>query len=300
MKKKYFFSYLAPLIGIIFLLSGFLKATDSAAFADLLGRYGIVWFGYFSPVIILSEIILGVALVLRVYLRYATLLTIAFIVCVSGVYLYGLLHLHITNCGCFGPINLFDSYPWITFLRNAILLALLVLSLIYPTPSNHLTKTSLLFIAVVFSTAAYLCGFSLHGSQILKPTPSTKTFEPQPIAESVLKDLLPPTSIVLSPDSSYLVFVFSYTCPHCKNSIGNVEQYEKMHFVDRTIGIAMADSTQETLFMQQFQPSFAICNLPKQVLTRSVSEFPTSFIIRHDTLQQVYVGNVISPSLLKK
>lgn len=288
-------AYFVPIVGVIFLLSGFLKATDSAAFADLMSQYGAEWFGYLAPAIILGEIVLGLALVFRVYVRPVTWITIAFVVGVTIVFAYGLLFRGITDCGCFGQLKMFNSHPWFTFTRNAILVLLLIVSLVYPPKSNKLSLSVLAFSMVTIGIAAYLCGFSLHGAQILKAQSSP--FEPKALQETVLPEfLIENTGITLSSDSTYLVFAFSYTCPYCRNSIGNVEQYEHMNYVDRTIGLAMGERKDSIHFVDLFHPDFEIHGVSK--LPRLVSNLPTSFIIRHDTLVNVIPGIAISPSLL--
>lgn len=285
-------------VGVVFLLSGFLKAADSAAFADLMSQYGVEWFGYAAPAIILSEIVLGLALVFRVYVRSVTWVTLAFVVGVTIVFAYGLLFRGITDCGCFGQLKMLNSHPWFTFTRNAFLVLLLIISLVYPPKTNKLSLSVLAFSMVTIGIAAYLCGFSLYGAQILKAKSSP--FEPKALQETALLEfLIENTGIALSPDSTYLVFAFSYTCPYCRNSIGNVEQYERMNYVDRTIGLAMGEREDSIRFVNLFHPDFEIHGVSNRQLPKLVPNLPTSFIIRHDTLINVISGLAVSPSLLK-
>ena len=81
---------LAILLGMVFLLSGFLKAMDAAAFSDLMGQYGFDWFGYGAPAIILFEVLLGLTLIMRIEVRYTALLSGLFLVSVTTIYTYGL------------------------------------------------------------------------------------------------------------------------------------------------------------------------------------------------------------------
>lgn len=282
-------------VGVVFLISGFLKAIDSAAFADLMNQYGVEWFGYIAPAIILSEVVWGLTLIFRVYVRPITWITLAFVISVTIVFAYGLLFRGITDCGCFGQLKVLNNHPWFTFTRNTILVSLLAVSLVYPPKTNKLSLSVLAFSMVTIGIAAYLCGFSLHGAQILKAKSSP--FEPQALRETALSNfLIENTGITLSPDSAYLVFAFSYTCSYCRNSIGNVEQYEHMNYVDRTIGLAMGGREDSIHFVNLFHPDFEIHSVSE--LPRLVSNLPTSFIIRHDTLVNVIPGIAVSPSLL--
>lgn len=281
------------IIGIVFLFSGMLKAADSAHFADIMSQYGFVCLGYAAPCIILGEIILGLALLFRVFVRPATWITLSFLIGVTIIFAYGVLVRGITDCGCFGHFTILNSHPWLTFLRNTVFAALLVGSLAFPPEQKELNLSILSFSALVLGVAAYLCGFSLHGAQILKSRPSP--FKPIPLCETKIPQFLNDhTNITLSSDSSYLIFAFSYTCPFCKNSIGNVEQYEKMDYVDKTIGLAMGSEKDSINFVKVFQPTFEIYSVPQ--LPQLISSFPTSFLICRDTLVNITSGMVISPA----
>ncbi|MBQ3617694.1 MAG: DoxX family membrane protein [Bacteroidales bacterium] len=55
--------------GIAFLLSGFMKLPDVSGFQNLIIQYGFPYLNYLAPLIILLEILLGMALVLGVFQR---------------------------------------------------------------------------------------------------------------------------------------------------------------------------------------------------------------------------------------
>ena len=42
-------------------------------------------------------------------------------------------------------------------------------------------------------------------------------------------------------ESSYVVYLFSFTCPHCQNSFANVQQFQQFNVVDKVIGISILD-----------------------------------------------------------
>lgn len=297
---KHFISSINSIfIGAVFLLSGILKAIDSATFADLLSQYGFVWFGYAAPVIILCEIAIGMTLLFRVYVRPITWITLGFIIGVTAIFAYGLLFRNITNCGCFGSLAILNHYPWLTFSRNAVILVLLVWSLFYPPQQNNLSNSTISFFAIIMCIAAYLCGFSLHGSQILKEKQNLEYFQPQSYEGSSLQTLLSTeTSQTLFSDSSYLVFAFSYTCPYCQNSIGNIHQYISMKAADRVIGLAIDDTIGRDRFYRLFEPKFEIKQIPRLSMTRLTSTLPTTFYIRHDSIVSQYNGMAFSPAFL--
>ena len=277
-------------VGLVFLLSGLLKAIDTASFADLMSQYGALWFGLSAPGLIFTEIILGILLIFDFYPKRVTWITITFTIAVSLIYLYGVLVKDITNCGCFGPLTWLNSKPWLTFTRNAFLLALLIPSLFSKEERTSPTIPSVRFMALIAVVVMFMCGFSMHGAKCLQ---RQNDFHPIPFAESPLASF-----VTCNPDSTYLVFAFSYSCPYCQNSIGNVNQYTEMHAVDRVIGLALDDSIAKVRFDRLFDINFEIRNISQMKMTRLSTKLPVTYIVRHDTIISQYTGQVVSPALL--
>lgn len=279
------------IVGFIFLLSGLLKAIDTASFADLMSQYGEIWFGYGAPIIIFTEIILGILLLFNFYPKQITCVSIAFVIVVSFVYLYGVLTKGITNCGCFGPLTWLNSKPWLTFMRNGILLGMLVPTLIRPQEkSKEISIPSVIFMAVIAVVVMFMCGFSMHGARCLQ---KQHIFQAKALAESPLAEY-----VTVHPDSTYLVFAFSYSCPYCQNSIGNVNQYVPMGMADKVIGLAVEDSVARERFEHLFETDFEIQEISALQMYRLSNTMPTTFFIRHDSIVSQYTGMVVSPALL--
>ncbi len=279
------------LVGFVFLLSGLLKAIDTAAFADLMSEYGATWFGFAAPLIISVEIFLGVMLVFDFYAKSISWATDIFLLAVSSIYLYGVTARGITNCGCFGPISWLNSKPWLTFMRNVILLGMLVPTLVRPQEKNkEITIPSVIFMAVIAVIVMFMCGFSMHGAKCLQ---TQHTFQTKALAESPLSEF-----VTTHPDSTYLVFAFSYSCPYCQNSIGNVNQYVPMGMADRVIGLAVEDSVARERFERLFETDFEIKEISALQMYRLSNTMPTTFFIRHDSIVSQYTGMVVSPALL--
>lgn len=285
------YKFLRLLVGVVFAVSGLFKAADAAAFANLMGQYGAQWFGFAAPLLIAAEILLAVLLIFNICPRAVSACAISFIVSVSVVYLYGLLLRGITDCGCFGTLTWLNTKPWLTFTRNGILVVLLLPSLLRPQEGDQLTTNSVLFIAIVGIIVMFMCGFSFRGAECLQK--KSKPFEAQPLSESRLSDM-----VACSPDSTYLVFAFSYSCPYCLNSIGNINQYVSMGTVDKVIGIAAANDSAKERFMQQFEVRFEIREVSQFSMMQLTSTLPTIYHIRHDSVVMQYSGMAISPALM--
>lgn len=277
------------IVGLVFLLSAFLKATESATFADLMGQYGFEWFGYAAPLLISVELILGLLLVFNIRPREVSAITVVFILSVSAIFLYGVLDLGITNCGCFGPLTWLNSHPWLTFTRNGVLIALLIPSLVKPQQSASLNVFNRTCITLIMVIGMFFCGYSFNEAKCLE---KKSTFEPIPLEGTNLAAL-----ITCHPDSSYFVFAFSYGCPFCQNSIGNVNQFEHMGVADKVIGLAIKDSVGRERFNRLFEVNFEIREISGRQMYRIASTLPTTYLIRHDTIIKKRSGMVFSPAL---
>lgn len=285
----------AFLLGIVFLLSGFLKAADATAFSDLMGKYGHEWFGYGAPIIILFEVLLGLVLIMRIKVRYAALLAGLFLISITIIFTYGLLLYDITDCGCFGNLSpSITQTPWVLYLRNAILLIMSYVLWKWGK-ENTVDWKMALSAGIVFCSACYICGFSFHGAKVMTTLSKPKPFEPTLVQESPLHEIFQPHT-----DSTYLVFAFSYSCPHCRNSIGNVEQYERMGIVDKVYGFAIEDKEKEKEFHQIFHPSFTITSIPHNTMAKITNNLPVTFVIHGDTIVRKMYGDVISAAFLIK
>lgn len=281
------------IVGTIFLFSGLLKAIDCAAFADLMSRYGATWFGFIAPAIIAIETLLGVLLIFNIIPRVTAFITIAFILSVSGVFLYGTLILDITDCGCFGPLTFLNSKPWLTFTRNGILIALLAPSLFRQQQEDQLTMPIVICMAIVAVIIMFMCGFTFKGAKCIQK--EERPFQPIAISDSRLSSF-----ITLNPDSTYFVFAFSYDCPYCMNAIGNVNQYTTMHAVDKVIGLAVDEPNKEERFYRLFEPNFEIHKISPLSMYQITSTLPVGFLIRHDSIVRQYNGVILTPALFLK
>ena len=137
----------------------------------------------------------------------------------------------------------------------------------------------------------FMCGFSFKGAKCL--TAQQKTFQPIALSETEL-----PKYVSCNPDSTYMIFAFSYGCPYCLNSIGNVNQYQPMGYVDRVIGIAVEDLDARIRFNRMFDTNFEIMEITQLSMLQLTNTLPTTYIVHNDTIVNQYSGMVVSPALL--
>ncbi len=277
------------LTGGIFLTSGFSKSISTTQFAHILETYGIETLKYLAPLIIIIELCIGLSLIFQYRLRQTALFTLLFLTSATIFFLYGWFVNGVTNCGCFGELSFLTSSPWVTLGRNIVLFYFLVDIYKNSNSSSSISEKATLLCTATICLGAFICGNSYSAPKV------RQEFQPQAIEETPLNKF-----ITTSPDSTYWVFAFSYTCPHCLNSIANLQQYETSGVVDKVIGLAIEDTIAERKFLQFFKPQFPIKNIPGNRLTQLTKHFPTSYIIRNDSLVNILPGELPTAFHLKK
>lgn len=278
------------LLGLAFIISGIAKALDSGKFGELLLSYGFEQLYLLAPVVVLVELLLGLSLFLGVYTKLSSAAMAIALIVFTGVYTYGHLAYGISNCGCYGRIGFLESSPTMVYIRNLMLLcgALWVYS--QSEWSFKPVHISFFYSAIVFALAgAYACGYTFSHRSTLKQTQSQANFEPIALSAHDLRNF-----IDVSADSTYLVSVFSYSCPHCINTMGNVEQYQRLHYVDRVIGIGVDVGDEDSTFRKVFNPPFEVMDFDSEQISELTSEFPVSYFISNDTIRMMIKGELPS------
>ncbi|KAA6301926.1 MAG: hypothetical protein EZS26_001929 [Candidatus Ordinivivax streblomastigis] len=262
--------------GILFLISGMAKALSVSEFANLIAQYGFKSLQVLAPLIVLTEVLLGLLLIFQIRLKHTALACIVLVSIFTLAYAYGFVFYGIEDCGFFGKITPLNTSPVFTFIRNIILIYMLIVMWKKSENSGKMNKWILGLVLIVMSIVAFMSGYTYHN---VSKTKNAGTSNVEKLENTVLKEF-----ISTSKDSTYLVFAFTYSCPHCMNSIENLKQYESSGIVDKVIGIALEDSVDEQKFREIFNPAFFIKNYPATTLFRLTNSFPTAYYIRHDSI----------------
>ncbi len=279
--------------GVIFIFSGILKSLNSGSFARLLGEYDIPYIEYLAPVVIIGELLLGLALILQIWSRVMAVLAAIVLLIFTGGFTYGLLVKDITDCGCFGQSSDIFSTPLFLYVRNTVMI--LMLAYVMVKGDNGKVRDIKYLVVKGLSVLIVACGISFVTGLTFRRIHSGKNYikEIVPLAETGLG-----AYASFSQDSTYLVFAFSYKCPHCMNSIANLKEYVPAKAVDRVIAVAVGDSVDEALFRQEFKPNFSIVT-DKSVL-KLTNDFPKAYYIRHDSLITSFAGELPCAKVFKK
>lgn len=292
MKSTTVYRVLSIIVGVVFFFSGFIKILDVSGFQDLIVQYGLGFFQYLAPLIILLEILLGLSLVLGITQRITAIAAICVLLVFTGAYTYGWLVNSVEDCGCFG--NLVKSTPAITYIRNFILIAILIIvvyldeEVFYTVPK---WKSVILFSIMIPSVFAAGLSFRIN----IHPT-NSHPFEGKEVSETPLR------KFIGDDGKSKIVLFMSYQCQHCWNSIENYKAYLEDGFVDTAICFALCRTTQSeddsaSLFFKESYPEVQ-CQEVIRDSVRFIDATPTAFLIEDNKVDRIIIGGLPSPYLL--
>ncbi|MGD0342801.1 MAG: MauE/DoxX family redox-associated membrane protein [Bacteroidales bacterium] len=284
------------IIGLFFFISGVGKVFDTAAFSDLIYLYGLGYFMLLSPLIAVTELLLGLFLILLVNPKRYSFFSSVILICFTICFAYAHFVNGINDCGCFGTLQHSNIPPIFSFIRNFILLGMLLIVWIkYPKEDNATTKWKTNLVLLVICPLIFISGFTFRMPLFLKNNSEKHKFQNQNIRNTELSQYIKTSS-----DSTYLIFCFSYACPHCWNSIENLRQFKTSNTVDTVVGIATGEVSDKLYFVQKFRPNFSIKDLPLDTMSKLVDVFPTAFYIKHDTIKVIIQSVLPSPITFSK
>ncbi|MBQ6726827.1 MAG: DoxX family protein [Bacteroidales bacterium] len=278
--------------GIAFLLSGFMKLPDVSGFQNLIIQYGFPYLNYLAPLIILLEILLGMALVLGVFQRGTAIASIIVLFFFTVAYTYGYLVNSVEDCGCFG--GLVKSSPAITYIRNIVLIAILIIVVCLEKGCFSIVpKWKVVILLSVMIPSVFTAGLSFR---INTHHSKSHPFEGKEVSETSLK------KYVAEDGKSKLVLFMSYQCQHCWNSIENYKAYIESGFVDTALCYALCSKTLSEYDSTAILFKESYPEVKCQDLFRDSADFieatPTAFIIEDNKVSKIIIGGVPSPFLL--
>lgn len=175
MKKRLAASTARTLLAIVFIFSGAVKAIDPLGtvykIEDYLKAFGssaeffnllLPLAGLAAVLLIMTELVLGITMLLNVRTRWTSWITLAFYCVMTPLTLYIALTNPVSDCGCFGDALVLTN--WQTFWKNVVLISLAILLVAFrndvPTLVSWKTELAITAVAIVLSLGAMAYSYS--------------------------------------------------------------------------------------------------------------------------------------------
>jgi uncharacterized membrane protein YphA (DoxX/SURF4 family) len=303
LRSKLVFAICLVLICAVFILSGLGKIADIANFKDFLHRQNFHPFVIFFALLIPPLEVLSCAFIILNVRRKLFLYVLLFLTLIFTSYL---LYLHFNgfqeDCRCFGQIKFLNLPTTLSLFKNLILTLLILYALFYLKSEPLSIKFSKELFLYVFSILVFF--FSSFSAFLGNASEHFHLPENQPdhslkqkiiFSKSIISEILS-----LSPDSSYLLYVFNPDCYHCALSVENVKSFMRNRVIDKIIGISSATPNRVKSFSQKFDLNFETILASENQIRKFSPSLPTVFIVRNDTIISRMTGEIIPSYLFRK
>jgi uncharacterized membrane protein YphA (DoxX/SURF4 family) len=267
---------------------------SSYEFSQILAQYGFDGLRFLAPPVIVFEVAAGLLLCLHIRLRQVSLLALCFVAVASLAYIYGYFFVNITDCGCFGHFSFLNLSPFFTCVRNLVLTGMLLCVFLKSDKLQKTTdKNEILTVTCVLCAVCFVAGYSYVERK--------NDFTQYIIMNTNVENSVLGEFRTFSRDTAYFVFVFSYSCQHCHNSVENLKQYERLGVADKMLAMSYAaDSATMRKFNDIFKPDFPIGNYTTKQLFRLTNQFPVSYYVENNVIRMEIRGLLPNGYLLRQ
>jgi uncharacterized membrane protein YphA (DoxX/SURF4 family) len=289
-------SMYAFIVGAFFIVSGVGKVINTTAFSQLITQYGLEAFRLLAPPIVLVEILLGLFLIFSIDIKRSSFISLVLLIVFTIAFAYAYFKNGVINCGCFGTMKYSELPPSLSFIRNFILIFLsFIVWIKYPKERTITEDWKKYFIIAIMSLAIFVSGYTFRVPVSKKTSKIHERYLNKHIKDTDLSSY-----VSTCKDSTYLIFCFSYTCPHCLNSIENLKQYDKSKTIDRILTIAAGKTEDKKVFFESFEFDLPLKEISSDSMKLLIDGVPTAFIVKHDTIIEIIPGSLPSHVLFKK
>ena len=283
------------IVGVVFLITAWGKMGDVSSFGELIIKYGLPFFSILAPLIVAFEALCGLMLVFRLWPRATAAVTAAMLVAFTSAFFYANNFRGVADCGCFGSLG--PSAPaWLTYSRNAVLLVLCLLIIFWERKTGDVDSKGLRWglVGMVMTVAAFFIGFTFR----VPSNYSSQLVNRHPLLDRTMAETGFDRFVTTSADSTYVFYVFSYSCTSCIDGINNIKRYDSRDICDRFYAFPVTHDTDSTLhrfFDIGFEEVFV-----GDSLQGVVTQLPTVLYVENNRIKFVIEGSVPSAYIFKQ
>lgn len=285
------------IFGVFYLFSGTIKIIDIDNFLYLIKSYQIELFIYTAPAIPVIEIGIGLLFISRKRLKEVLVLSISLLIFFTLIFTYGHFTQSISDCGCFGGIDFLKMSPAVFYIRNGLLITLsfyLYSSVKEIKHDKRFSIAQIIGLCLILLVASIFVGMRSNLGDYLKERPYSKStvleYHNKEFVGKNIQETLLANYVATSEDSTYLVFIFSYKCPHCLSSSILLKDYTQSKRIDKIIGLTKGTRAEKRFFEETINPQFNYKQLRYIEMSELTPFFPVTFYVKNDTIQFTIKG----------
>jgi len=301
--KQSWAKIISVVLGIFWVLAGVGKMLETGTFVADVTSYGIPEkLANLAILVPTFEIILGLVLIFFIRNKTMALVSLVALLVFTSGFAYGYFFEGAEDCGCFGAIEGLATPPWVSFLRNFILIAMSFLLIKNPVRIvgeiaqwQWATMLVALLVSGIWSGQTSVDPVVNSGAAATQNASSSLEGLNDPLLNKKVEQTALGGIAAFDENKRYLVFVFSPTCPHCWDATENVKSYKEVGLVDEIYGVVMAGSQGLPMYKERFQPNFEVREVPQAEILRLTNSYPKIFFVSKNTIKNIQFADIKSP-----
>lgn len=270
------------IVGLMFLVTGIIKALSSEQFIDHNYRYGLVSRKIILPLAITFiglESALGLALILHEFPQWLIPLSILFLIGSSGLILWSTSSGRTEDCGCYGGLIVIT--PKQSILLNLGYIFLLGFAWLYPV-SNHHTETWQWILALIVGVSASTFAWQSQDKPIIN-------FSRLKIGNRWKKRWLKNSPQDLEKGSHFVVFL-GKDCPYCHRWVPFLNMMNTQKDLPQVLGIMSVNTEELEAFKEEQMVRFPLVLMDKLLFGYMVDAFPTAVLLEDRIITNKWIG----------
>ena len=279
-----FWHVVSGLVGLVFLVTGALKALDSARFRDHLLRYRLLPHSWIQPAAVLFigfECTLGAALLSGVSVWLLPLAALA-LVGFAAVTAWGTSTGRVEDCGCYGGLVMLT--PAQSLALDGLYVALLIAAWVM-APAETFAPAAWKWTVVVAVTVAALVASwrslrtPLADLALLRVGRTWRRSWLKHYARDVT-------------EGSHLVVFLSRDCPYCKRWVPWLNVIEVQPDLPSVVAVMSLQGEDLQAFLREHLITFPVTHMPQSLVSLMVNAYPTAALLENGRVTEKWIGEL--------
>jgi len=273
----------AVLVGLVFLVTGALKALDAAQFLRQVRRFRLLPRAWERPAalfVIAAECALGVALVTQLS-PWLYPLAAGVLVAFLGLTAWGVRNGRIDDCGCYGGLLMVT--PAQSMALDALYLGLVALAWLGAPDVASIAawKVAPVAVAALAAVAA-----SIRSQQ--KPLADLALLR---VGRTWRRRWLRHYERDVTRGSHFVVFL-SRDCPYCKRWVPLLNVIEVQPELPSVVAVMSLEGKELRAFLDEHLITFPVTYMPQSLVSLMATAYPTAALIENGRVSQKWVGEM--------